>query len=253
MKEQMIPLNLMRVDSTYQRCVKPEKVKKIADEWDDMLANLVYVSHRSDGFYYVMDGNHTRIAYESIGGEELACRVFEDLTVEQEANLFDRLNTSQKKPTFNERLKAKARAGHPLEKSYFQLLDEANISYELYNGAHGCKIRCHNAIMNVYKKTTYTIMLRALIATRRAADGREEFYQTGLFPGLCSVIVMHPEIDDQRLITLVKKTSSSKLREIADRYRRGIVDGTNSATANYRKAYIDIYNKGLKKNKIMEG
>lgn len=148
-------------------------------------------------------------------------------------------------------LKAKAAGGYELEKEYLQLLDEAGVPYTFTN-SQGCKIKCHNALLAVCKGTSSALMLRALKVAKDAADGREEFFQVGFFPGLCSAITNHPEIDDARLINVTKKTTSSKIREIADSMKRAGVGGSLSATRSYRKAFIEIYNKGLKKNRIEE-
>ena len=250
-KYTLIPLSEMKIDLSYQRYVDEARVKKIASEWDDMKANIIHVSHRPDG-YYVVDGNHTRLAYEKVGGKELPCRVHEGLTVKDEARLFYELNSSQKKPTFNEVFKAKVAAGCEFESSYLKLLDESNIPFTFTN-SEGCKIKCHSAMLNVYKKTTYATMLRALNVARRAADGRETFYKIGFFPGLCSVVINHPEIKDERLIKIVQSKTSSVIRDMSEKYKKGVAGGTNSATAQYRKAYISFYNTGLPaKSRIIE-
>lgn len=250
MNFQMIPVADMKVDSTYQRPADNKRVDKIANNWDDMKANLIHVSHRADG-YYVIDGNHTRLAFMKVGGEQMPCRVYEGLSVEEEARLFYELNNSQKKPTYNEVLKAKVAAGCEFEKSYFRLLDDADIQYTFTN-CRGPKIKCHAALINVYKITTYHLMLRALKVAKRAANDRDVFYQTGYFPGLCSLVVLHPDVDDMRLIDKIRTTTSSKIKDRANMYTRSAISGSSGATSSFRKAYIDFYNSGLRKNKIEE-
>ena len=251
MKIEMIPVRDMRIDSSYQRAPDSKRVEKIAANWDDLKANLIHVSHREDGHYYVMDGNHTRLAYLKNGGDKLPCRVHEGLTVDDEARLFYELNLSQKKPSFGEILKAKAAAGCELEKTYLQALSDAGIDYTFTN-SRGCKIKCHAALIHIYKTTTYETMLRALRVAKEAADERETFFQVGYFPGLCALVVSHPDIDDQRLIRVIQNTTSSRVKEIADSYRKSAVSGSTSTTRDFKKTYIHIYNKGLRKNKIME-
>ena len=252
MNLKIIPLKDMRVDMTYQRPANEARVKKIASKWDDMKANLIHVSHRTDGFYYIMDGNHTRLAAELNGKTELLCRVYEGLTPKEESNNFVELNISQKKPTFNELLKAKAEAGSELEKSYLEILDKAGVKYTLTFGNRTCSLRCHQALLNVYSSSCYDLMLRAVITAKKASCDRDDFYQIGFFPGLCSMITKHPETDDNRLIDVVSKTTTTKIRDIADKYKRGVSFGGNGATAYFRSAFIEIYNKGLRKNKIVE-
>lgn len=244
-----IKLKDLRVDMSYQRIPEKKRVQDIANNWDDMKANLVHVSRRSDGFY-VIDGNHTRLACEKTGRTEILCRVHEGLTREDEARLFSELNSKSKKPTFSELLKARAAAGYELEKSYLELLDKAGIDYVLTSGAHGCVLKCHAALMSIYRKTPYSEMFRALMIAKEAANNREEFYQSGFFPGLCLIVVNHTELDEKRLIDRVRKTTSSQVMEIADKHKRGSAIGGQGQTKYYYEAYVDVYNKGLKKNKI---
>ena len=245
-----IKLKDLKVDTSYQRIPEEKRIRAIAKNWDDMKANLVHVSHRPDG-YYVIDGNHTRLACERVGRTDILCRVHEGLTREDEARLFSELNTTSKKPSFPEILKARASAGYELEKSYLELLEKAGITYTLTAcGVHGCVLKCHSALMSVYRKTTQAEMLKALMVARDAANNREEFYQSGFFPGLCLIIVRHTELDENRLIDRVRKTTSSQIMEIADKHKRGSAIGGQGQTRYYYEAYVDIYNKGLKKNKL---
>ena len=107
-----IKINLkdLKIDPSYQRAPDERRIRKIASNWDDLKANLVHVSHRPDG-YYVIDGNHTRLACERAGRTDILCRVHEGLTINDEAQLFVELNMNNKKPTFAELLKARAEAG----------------------------------------------------------------------------------------------------------------------------------------------
>lgn len=247
----IIGLDKMKVDSSYQRFPNDKRIKTIAKKWDDMKANLIHVSKRVDG-YYVIDGNHTRLAAELAGKINLPCRVYEGLTIEQEAALFSELNNSQKKPTFAEMLKANALSGKQPEKGYVDCLDQAGLEYSLTKSQKG-KIKCHSALFDIYKTTSHQQMLRAMKTAKLAAADRSDFFQTGFFPGLCSLIVLHPEIDDERLIKKINATTAIQVRELAKGFMATVFGGGSSITTNgYRKAYIKIYNTGLRKNKIVE-
>ena len=245
----MIAVNDMKVDYSYQRPLDMKRVENLANNWDDAKANLIHVSLRHDGFY-VIDGNHTRTAYEMAGGDVLPCRIHENLTIQDEAKLFYELNSTHKNPKFIEMLKARAEAGCEKEKNYIHCMDMSGLPYSLQQGTG--KIRCHAALFTIYKMTTDTIMLRALRTAWDAADGRTEFYQTGFFPGLVSLVVLHTNVNDIRLITKVKKVTSSQVNEAASHYKRSSTGGTYTATNSFRKGYIRIYNENLKANKIVE-
>ena len=76
--------------NTYQRGLNPERVKRISHSFDERIANEPKVSLR-DGHYVVFDGQHVIAArVDKNSGEELPilCKVYSDLTEQEEAKLF---------------------------------------------------------------------------------------------------------------------------------------------------------------------
>ena len=76
--------------TTYQRELNEDRVRRIAAEFDERIANEPKVSCR-DGRYYVFDGQHTIAARKLLnGGRDLPirCKVFYGLTESDEALLF---------------------------------------------------------------------------------------------------------------------------------------------------------------------
>ncbi|MCD8150518.1 MAG: hypothetical protein LUE92_13375 [Clostridiales bacterium] len=76
--------------NTYQRGLSVARVKRIADHFDERIANMPKVSYR-DGNYYVFDGQHTIAARKLLNGDEdlpVTCRVYYGLTEAEEALLF---------------------------------------------------------------------------------------------------------------------------------------------------------------------
>lgn len=73
--------------TTYQRTLNEDRVRRIAAEFDERIANEPKVSCR-DGRYYVFDGQHTIAARKLLnGGRDLPirCKVFYGLTESDEA------------------------------------------------------------------------------------------------------------------------------------------------------------------------
>lgn len=248
---QMLDVASLKTDYSYQREPDQKKIQKIASKWSDDRANIIHVSRRPDGFY-VIDGNHTRLAYASIGGKEILCNIHDGLKPAGEAALFVELNTSQNKPNFNQILKAKAEAGIEPESSYIDLLKKVGAPYTLSKGSVN-KIACHSALLQIYKTTTPDLMERAIRTALRAAGERETFLRVGFFPGLCSLVVMHPNIDDTRLINVINKTPASKIVDCASMFKLGSTEFSGgSRTKQFRKAYLLIYNRRLKNGRIEE-
>jgi hypothetical protein len=89
-----LPVRSLQVDMTYQRdALSEDKVLGIAGRWNFASAVVLTVSQRTDGSYWVVDGNHRREAALRRGDIiRLSCKVVTGLTVQQEAELFRQLN-----------------------------------------------------------------------------------------------------------------------------------------------------------------
>ena len=75
---------------TYQRELNSRRVREIAENFDERVANEPKVSAR-DGRFYVFDGQHTIAARKLLnGGRDLPilCKVYTGLTERDEAVLF---------------------------------------------------------------------------------------------------------------------------------------------------------------------
>ena len=92
------------VDYSYQRPIDKWFVKKNAEEFDPDAFGVIHVSHRADGKFYVIDGNH-RVKMALAQGDDwkrqnVPCLVYTGLTVPQEAQLFRKLNRSHQVRAF---------------------------------------------------------------------------------------------------------------------------------------------------------
>ena len=113
--EEMLPYKMELVNSadidttTYQRKIQKKKVDRIVAEFNERIANEPKLSYR-DGIYYVFDGQHTIAARKQRNdGKDLnmVCKVFYDLTEEDEALLFAAQTGVSSKPTPGVTLRAK--------------------------------------------------------------------------------------------------------------------------------------------------
>lgn len=84
------------VDRDVQRGIDRNRVAKIADDLDLEAIGTITVSHRGNGSYHVIDGQHRVEALRLAGGdgEKIDCRIFDGLTIEDEARLFRLLNNT---------------------------------------------------------------------------------------------------------------------------------------------------------------
>lgn len=93
---QRIHVSHLHVDPIVQRALDPHRAQKLADKFDAASAGALIVNHRSDGKYYIIDGQHRHAAALVSGYDgKLNCVVHEALTIDREAAMFLALNDSK--------------------------------------------------------------------------------------------------------------------------------------------------------------
>lgn len=119
------------VDHTYQRIQDVARARKIAAGWDRRLVGLIEVSDRGPDAtprYAVIDGQHRWAAAGFLQDPpQLVANVHEGLTVEQEAELFDKLNRQRKQPTTWDHWKARRVSGDPIVAAIEQIAAQAGL------------------------------------------------------------------------------------------------------------------------------
>lgn len=100
-RQRSLAVKELLVDNYAQRTYNPAKAKSIADNWDERKIGVFQVSERSDGAYYVFDGQHRRGAMNLLEKEtdKIEALVYKGLTIEEEAFLFLAYNADSTRPT----------------------------------------------------------------------------------------------------------------------------------------------------------
>lgn len=92
-----LPARVLMVDRTVQRSLETSRAERIAQDFDRAALGTFVVSHRADGTYHLIDGQHRHAVVILLGGDDwpLNCEVHEGLTRAQEARMFRLLNNSK--------------------------------------------------------------------------------------------------------------------------------------------------------------
>ena len=91
------------VDITVQRPLDEARAARIAENIDARKIGVPVVSRRKDGTYHVIDGQHRIVALRlaGYGDEEIECKVYESLSLAEEAAMFVGLNDFKKPQAFD--------------------------------------------------------------------------------------------------------------------------------------------------------
>lgn len=102
-QHRFLPVSVLEINPAAQRKLQPNWSRKIAEDFNADFFHEITVSLR-DGRYYVVDGQHRVDALRRMGwsDQRIPCKVYEGLTVLQEAGLFLSLNDRKAIRAFDE-------------------------------------------------------------------------------------------------------------------------------------------------------
>ena len=100
-----VPLERI-VTEQYQRILNMKNVAGIVKNFDPAKLGVLVVSHRADGTYAVLDGQHRLAALRRLGYDAANCIVLEGMTIRQEADYFRRQNENKQSLRINDTFNA---------------------------------------------------------------------------------------------------------------------------------------------------
>jgi hypothetical protein len=120
-------------DHFTQRDFKPHHARAIAKNYSPSLFGLGHVSLRSDGKYYVMDGQHrcAGAIMAGRGAEVVPFQVWRGLSIADEAKRFEELNANKLKVDAMSRFRVGVTAGNPVNVSIVRILESFDLTYGL--------------------------------------------------------------------------------------------------------------------------
>ena len=234
------PVNTANIKTdSYQRGLDRKKVNRIAANFDERIANEPKVSFR-DGAFYVCDGKHTIAARKKLNGNQdlfIVCKVYDDLSAEDEALLFSQQTGVSSKPTPGITLRAR-NIGNDKESLEFVKANLAvgiSPSYSLVRGT--CRLRCINTAKNEYHRIGSERYKEAMSIIVEAWKGHPKALIGSVVVAMCSFVnTYHGEYDRS---WLVRKLSYTDPYDIVIQARSlGDDGGLKSAI----KHILDIYN-----------
>lgn len=83
------------VDRDVQRALNHSRVDEMVEEFNEEGLGVLAVSHRTNGTYHIVDGQHRWAACVKIGKSHVQCKVYSGLSKQDEAALFRVLNNTK--------------------------------------------------------------------------------------------------------------------------------------------------------------
>jgi hypothetical protein len=254
---EMIDLSLVNVDRTYQRAEKPY-VHKIAKEgvFDQNAVGYPVVNRRPDKSLFVIDGQQRIKALKLRKVTHWPCRVTDLATVEQEAELFGRLNGSEKTSSqVSQRDKFKAllaaKNAHALAcveavKAGGMLLVWARHPINethLENDIVWRQIEHTSFVMGYAQAYGYELVTRACRIMSESWPKSPDVRRWTVVGAVFRLLADHPDIDDDRAIRQFRLMPAISI----DQYAKKEAKTSSVKASGATPLLLKLYNKGKRK------
>lgn len=196
-----IPLSEIDFNPLAQRDLNAARVEKLTNEFDPEQLGYPTANRRS-GHYWIIDGHHRIEALKDWLGtgweaQQVQCQVYEDLTEEEEAEVFLKLNDVLAVNAFT-RFRIGVQAGRPEESEIDEIVRKCllRVSLDIGNGAIGAV----GTLMRVYRRGGGLALARTLLIIRDAYG--DAGLQAAVIDGIGLLCHRYDtQLDDTTLVT----------------------------------------------------
>lgn len=251
------------LDLKVQRQLNEDRADKMAEDFQPHALGLLTASKRADGHVYVLDGSHrVSAARKANYSGLLACRLFEDLTLKEEAALFLTLNSSRAVQSID-RFKVRVTQGEPIATGINKVLKHYNLHVDWANNSSLGTISAIGALEKLYKgmgireegeypelvDKLCDILLKAY--GKDAANNDRSMFSATIIQGLGTFIAIYnKQIDTDRLVAQLQTSTPRQIitntRVLKDAKIKGAQLAMNAA-----QVILNMYNN-RNRNKLPE-
>lgn len=246
---EFLPFATLAIDSRYQRSVVQARINKLVAEWNIADVGILTVSIR-DGKFWIIDGQHRYLAAlkKGFGETKVPCHVYRNLTVEQEAELFDRLN-DQRAPTPYDRFKAGLVYGDRVAVGVDRVV--RSHGFRVANHSGKGRIACVSALTTLYKRDP-VVLDQVLEVISGAWAETTEATESSIVSGLGKVVSRYNgELDKSALVKKLSKTGSPAQLLGNAKSMRALTGNSSSISDTVAQMVVEIYNKG-RRTKVLD-
>ena len=244
-----LSLDVLQVDTTYQRQLDTPRVNRIVKDWDINRAADPLVSRREDGSLWVFDGQHTVVAAKKKGLKTLRCRVYVGLTANDEAIRFATQDDGKRKvakpDTYRALLNAKAEREVNIEKTLNKFNCSALKRKDERKGMNEAK--AITAVEKIYDSLGMPGLEKILtVISNSWKTNHPQAFEPKVMMALWKVVNDNPQIDIARLAMVLKDhhpehvsvEGSKKTRKNASRH--GYFGIAEWIVGQYNRAHEDL-------------
>ena len=233
----------LKIDNRYQRDIKDSQIKKAIKNFNINIINPPKVNLRDDGFYYIMDGDHTvTIWKQQFGNKPIKCRVYTGLTWTEEAEIFIAQNGVSSTVTTKEKLRSGYNMGSPEIVDMVERAKMCGVDIAFgHPGKSNNKCYAVDTMYYVYCKSGPSVFQEILDILVKSFGGERESLQSGFLKGMCKFFELYKT--QFKKDVLIEKL---RVNPVTYYIREAKTMPSGSLANRYCRAFMIAYNKHMK-------
>ena len=233
----------LTVAPEYQRALNARRVRKIVNEFDPDVLGVLEISERPDGQKVIIDGQHRWHAIMDMqwGDQLVPVIIHYGLTLQDEARVFRKRNKDAVQPKPIELFHAELVEKLPEAMAIQAVVENLGLKIDLSNGPGS--IRAVSSVRHVFNVSGAIVLGRTLRVIRDAWGLSVENFHAEVIKGIGLFITRYPNLDQDRLIEVLRREDVHSLRQAARTRMRYTSYPTQVALV---LCLTDMYNLRLK-------
>ncbi len=237
----MVNVEDINIDYRYQRTTREPVIKRMIKEFNRDLLGVLLVSRRIDGKYYAYDGGHRLEVARRLNIKQLECKVYEGLTISEEAYLFDKFNTGRSRITALQTFSARLMYGDETALKLREILFKYGLTVQA-SGNSKNNIQAIGTIETVCNSYGEDVLNKTLYALKSAYNGDPKSLTSHILYGLGTFINKYKDlIDIDRLVAILSKTPVLEIQRDGNAYANTFGSGATGIA----RSILERYNRRL--------
>jgi hypothetical protein len=175
---------------TYNRPIKKKHVQEIVANYNPNLMLPLVVSKRKDG-YYIIDGQHRCMALKTLGITTVLCLIHFGLTEQQEADLFNRLDSGSKRLTTIERFNAAVLSSDGKACDVMRIISESGLIAPNNGATAPNKIIAIGELLRIYDEVGPVKLARTLSLIHQTWNGSKFSLSKQILMGMSHFVKLY--------------------------------------------------------------
>lgn len=236
---EQVPIEKLLVDLEYQRSLNYGRAKKIAKEFNPVGVGAILVHKRSDGIYFVLDGQHRIAAMKILGFTKVGCDVYEGMTAQEEAQAFEFYQAGKPQNRL-QRFKSSIAGGNEMSITIKNIV--ARLGHQIDMESTGNGIKSYATIEKIYKESGANGLVAVLTLINKIFPGEKNAVCKNMMQGMYLFLRAHHGAFDEK--TLIRKLKSASVSGVLSQARMLASANRCPEYKGVKMAITNIYDHG---------